>query len=99
MRVLKNGKRISNKHLSFAVLDNDEMHARLGVTLAKRFIKQAVRRNQIKRQIRESFRLHPDLPNLDIVVQTRKTTNLDDLAVIRQAADELFERLGKRSAI
>ena len=95
MRVLKNGKRVNNSQLSFAILANDEGHARLGVTLAKRFIKKAVRRNQIKRQIREAYRLQQSLPNIDIVVQTRKTTNLDDIKGIRQAADELFERLQK----
>ena len=95
MRVLKKGKRIGNKQLSFAMLDNDQVHARLGVTLAKRFIKRAVHRNQIKRQIRESFRLHPEISGFDIVVQTRKTTNLNDLKAIRQAADELFKRLQK----
>jgi len=90
---LKTGKRIGNKQLSFAMLENDLDHARLGVTLAKRFIKRAVHRNQIKRQIRESFRLHPNLANVDIVVQTRKTTDLKDLKKIRAAADELFQRL------
>jgi len=93
MRVLKNGKRVSNKELSFAVLANEEGHARLGVALAKRFIKKAVQRNQIKRQIREAFRLSQDLPAVDIVVLTRKSTSFEDLKGIRKAAHSLFEQL------
>lgn len=76
-------------------MPNEEKVPRLGVALAKRYIKLAVNRNKIKRQIRESYRLHPNLPNIDIVVVTRKTTDFDDLKGIRKAADELFTRLSK----
>jgi len=98
MRALKSGKRMSNSQLSFAIIDNDENNARLGVTLAKRFIKKATHRNKIRRQIKESFRLQANLKNLDIVVQTRKTTDLNDIKQIRKAADELFARLPKTNS-
>lgn len=45
---------------------------RLGVIVAKRFLKKAVDRNRVRRLVRESFRLNQhDLGGLDIVVLLR----------------------------
>jgi len=46
--------------------------ARLGLAIARRHIASAVRRNTVKRVIRESFRLHrATLGGLDIVVMAK----------------------------
>lgn len=51
---------------------NDLGLARLGLAVAKKQIKKAVRRNRLKRLVRESFRQHLDLlQGLDIVVVAR----------------------------
>jgi len=48
---------------------NDLTQARLGITVAKRRLKSAVKRNKIRRLVRESFRLtQHKLKNVDIVV-------------------------------
>ena len=54
---------------------SDHATCRLGMMIAKRHCRLAVRRNRIKRQIREYFRLHQStLPNVDIVFLLRAST-------------------------
>jgi len=51
---------------------NQLEHARLGMVVAKRQFKRAVDRNQLRRIIRETFRLYsPNLPKLDVVVKVQ----------------------------
>ncbi|MDY0066258.1 MAG: ribonuclease P protein component [Steroidobacteraceae bacterium] len=64
---------------------NDGPGPRLGLSIAARIVGHAVRRNRIKRLIRESFRLHQhELPAVDIVVNARSgARNADNAAIIR----------------
>ena len=49
--------------------------ARLGLAISRKNIKTAIKRNQIKRTIRESFRLNQEkLEGLDIVVTAQKAS-------------------------
>ena len=93
MRVLKTGARVSDSQLSFALVPNESGQARLGLAIAKKTIPHAVDRNAIKRQIREVFRQYPQLPEMDIVALTRRSTQTDDLTKIRQSAQTLFEKI------
>ena len=93
MRVLKKGSRVSDSQLSFAVHANEQGEARLGLAIAKRAVPHAVDRNAIKRQIREAFRLHENLPSLDIVALTRRTTAAQDVKLTRKSAELLFKRI------
>jgi ribonuclease P protein component len=58
---------------------------RLGLAIAARTIGNAVRRNRIKRLVRESFRQHQhELPALDIVVNARSgARDADNAAIVR----------------
>ena len=50
--------------------------ARLGVTVSRRVSAKAVRRNRLKRRVRESFRYHKQpLAGLDLVVIARQEAN------------------------
>ena len=50
--------------------------ARLGITVSRRVSTKAVRRNRLKRRVRESFRYHnPPLAGLDLVVIARQAAN------------------------
>jgi len=93
MRVLKKGSRVSDPQLSFAVHPTELGQARLGLAIAKRAVPHAVDRNAIKRQIREVFRNCSDLPSMDIVALTRKTTKAQDVKQTRQSAEVLFKRI------
>lgn len=58
--VLKKGARKRAPFFSFFSLRNNEQHSRLGIIVSKRNVKLAVRRNAIKRLIREFFRTRTD---------------------------------------
>jgi len=50
--------------------------ARLGITVSRRVSAKAVRRNRLKRRVRESFRYHKQpLAGLDLVVIARQEAN------------------------
>ena len=71
--------------------------SRLGIVAPRRVLRRAVDRNRAKRQIRESFRhARGRLPNCDIViVVTGQRDGRRGLGQVRQAVDELWERLCK----
>jgi ribonuclease P protein component len=71
--VKKAGKRAKTPHFGLNFIPNGLEYHRLGLIVQKRFW-PAVRRNRIKRVIREWFRLNKDripLPEKDIVVIAR----------------------------
>jgi ribonuclease P protein component len=70
LRVYKLGRRAQGAGLAVVVLENERGHARLGLSVAKRHYKSAVRRNRVRRLFREAFRLSlAALPSdLDVVM-------------------------------
>lgn len=66
------GRRIGNAVFGIHCLPNDCGHARLGMAVGLRVAGNAVRRNRIRRCVRESFRLHQHLlPPMDLFVSAR----------------------------
>lgn len=72
-RVFEKGARATRGPITVYALANDLDHARLGLTVP-RHVGTAVRRNRIKRLLRESFRhLQHDLPAPhDVVIVVRR---------------------------
>lgn len=71
-RVFAAGHRRGSRFFRLVEAGNGLGHARLGMAVSRRVDRRAVVRNRLRRQIRESFRLHwPDLPAIDLVVTAR----------------------------
>jgi ribonuclease P protein component len=84
-RVYKDARRFADAMFAVFVRPNAGTSARLGLSIAARVIGNSVRRNLVKRLIRESFRHHQHLfPAVDIVVNGRGgARNADNKAIIR----------------
>ena len=88
-RVFEQPERFKSKELVILVRSNGLTEARLGLGISRKHVRRAVRRNRVKRIIRESFRHHQDeLAGLDVVVLTRAglaAGDLRDLAIVLNA--------------
>ena len=92
-------KRVSLKHFQCEYRPNAGATARLGMAVSRRVSKLAVVRNRIRRQIRESFRLHrPRMPTCDVLVIARASTAQLDNAALRAELEQLWRKLAAQSA-
>ena len=75
-------------------LANDRGHARLGMAVGTRAIGNAVRRNRVKRAVRESFRLYQhELPPVDIFVIARAAARQAPNAAIFASLQRLWRKI------
>lgn len=89
--------RVAGAAFTLLAAANTLGHPRLGVALAKRQVRRAVERNRIRRQLRESFRLHQhQLGGIDIVVLGRAGIDTLSSQELRAAIDRSWEELAKR---
>ena len=71
--------------------------ARLGLVIAKKFIRRAVGRNLVKRLVRDAFRQqHPSLAGYDLVVRLMKKPEKLDRREIAADIGQLLKRLRPR---
>lgn len=70
--------------------------SRLGVVVAKKNIRRAVRRNRIKRLVREQFRHHPFDAAIDLVVLARSGADQLDNPSVWQELDRLWRMLEQK---
>jgi ribonuclease P protein component len=98
-RMRESSRRLSTPHLAIQYRANQAQTARLGMAVSRRVSKLAVVRNRIRRQIRESFRLHrTHLPATDILVIARPSAAMQSNHALRQDLDALWSRLVAASA-
>ncbi len=84
-------------YLLILVRQNNSQTARLGLAVAKKNIRLAVRRNRFKRIVRESFRLHKvQLAGLDIVVLAKAAANKASSEQIRSVLEQQWQHLAKQ---
>jgi ribonuclease P protein component len=69
-QVYRSGRRLHGKNFSLIVLSGEQPDSRLGISIPRK-VGNAVRRNRIKRLVRETFRLHrPLFPRSSDIVFT-----------------------------
>ncbi len=96
------GKRVHGENFSLILLPNNLEHNRLGISIHGQ-LKGAVKRNRIKRIIREFFRLDRrflqekssrscELPSMDIIITVRKGFNLEKVVDVTAAINSLLDR-------
>ena len=73
---------------------NNLGYARFGMIVGKKKVAKAVKRNQIKRRIKESFRLKfNSLPSCDIIVLVGRGCDKDNNKLIWGRLNQLWEKL------
>ena len=73
--------------------------ARLGLVIAKKFLRRAVDRNQVKRIVREQFRcLRGDIPAVDVVARLTVKSARIDRKLLADEVVALLERLPPRQS-
>ena len=75
-RTIANRCRSDDQLFTVYAAKRETDNARLGITVSRRVSTKAVRRNRLKRRVRESFRYHKQpLAGLDLVVIARQEAN------------------------
>ncbi|WP_095499574.1 ribonuclease P protein component [Paraferrimonas haliotis] len=96
-KVFSKPVRASTPEITLLAITNEQEHPRLGLTVAKKQVKLACRRNRIKRIMRESFRQHQhELPAVDIVAICKKDLQHMDNEAIHKLVRKLWRKLGRR---
>jgi len=100
--VYRRGKRVHGENFNLILLPNNLEHNRLGISIHGQ-LKGAVKRNRIKRIIREFFRLNRhflqekssrscELPSMDIVITVRKGFNLEKVSDVAATISSLLDQ-------
>ena len=93
------GKRIGDRFFGIAAAPNDLNAPRLGMAVGLKATSNSVRRNRVRRLIRESFRLHQtELPALDLVVSARAAARDAGAAELRASLEALWQKVSVRCA-
>ncbi|MEN6314006.1 MAG: ribonuclease P protein component [Clostridiaceae bacterium] len=94
VRIYKKGKFFAGKHIVAYVLKNRFGTNRLGITANKK-VGKSVKRNRLKRLIRESYRFLEDFipPGLDIVFVARGTDTEIGFVEIHREMKFLLKKL------
>lgn len=92
--VIRFKRSLSGQFLQFYVKPSNLNYARLGLIVAKKVERHAVKRNRLKRVLREVFRLHQqELDKMDCVFRLQRSSTQMDAVRIRQEAEMLILRM------
>jgi ribonuclease P protein component len=98
-RVYRDARRSADACFAIFARNTGAAVPRLGLAIAARIVGNAVRRNRIKRLVRESFRQHQhELPAVDLVVNARAGARDADNAAIVRSLEGHWRRVIKQCA-
>ena len=96
-QVFSNACKVGSKHLTMLAIINQLGHPRLGMAISKKNVKHAVKRNLVKRQLRESFRLHQAIiGDFDVVVLARPGVDKLSRGELREQIDHCWQKIVKK---
>lgn len=96
-RVFTKACKLGGKHLTILARKNDLGHPRLGLAISRKHVKTAVGRNLIKRQVRESFRLHQAIiGDFDVIVLGKPGVDRLNKQELRVLLDKYWQELAER---
>jgi ribonuclease P protein component len=89
-------KRISGPYLIVYYRYNEYQHPRLGMIASKKVASSAVRRNYMRRVLREFFRKQQSkLGNVDIVIRVQNPFGRKEYAIVEQEFANLMAKLAR----
>ena len=93
--IFKQGKYSHGKLLLIKYLPNNKNSARIAISVSTKLFKKAVKRNRIKRIIREAMKPHlENLPKVDILIIAKGSINISvSLSEIEADLDNLLSKL------
>ncbi len=95
--VYAKSRRFGDGFFSVTVGPNNTGRPRLGLAVATKTAGNSVERNRIRRQVRESFRLHQlEIPALDLIVSARPKCKGASNAELRASLSALWDKVGKQ---
>ncbi|HOJ11396.1 MAG TPA: ribonuclease P protein component [Clostridiales bacterium] len=95
VRVYKKGRFVAGRYIVLYLLNNVLDINRLGITASKKTGK-SIKRNRIKRLVRENYRLGEDMvkSGYDLVFVIRSVNEMPDFYSIKREMNYLMRRLG-----
>ena len=94
-RLYAKGKSAASPTLAVYIRGNGRKENRLGLTVGTK-VGKAVRRNKVRRRLREIYRLHEDriLPGFDVVVVARTKAAFASYSQLQRDFLRLLDKLG-----
>jgi ribonuclease P protein component len=97
--VFSNPVKSTDRYFTILAIPTSFGHPRIGLAITKKIIRTAVRRNVIKRTVRESFRLQRQvMGSMDFVVLVRKDAVDASVGALRVSLTKHWLRLLSRCA-